>query len=158
VLCLTHYLKSTVKRKEINMHILQDVFTALHRQALDFKSGKTGLPCIPTTQLRDHFIIAVGGIDAEGRTLWAVDETRGVWDRVSKGVAENANVRETVMRVEGEEMEVWQWIGSVGLVPGSAKNVKGKDVLDIQNSKISAHPSGKHDDTLYDMSNSSMEV
>jgi hypothetical protein len=129
VLGLSHYVKATGKRREITMHLLQDVSTALHRQAMDFKSGKAGLPGIPTTQLRDHFIVAVGGLDAEGRTLWAVDETRGVWEGVRKGVAGNANVRETVMRVEGEEMEVWQWVGSGGLVPGSAKVVRGKDVL-----------------------------
>jgi hypothetical protein len=134
LLSLSHFIKSRGRRNEIITHLLQDVLTALHRQAMDFKSGVASLPGIPTTQLRDHFIVPVAGVDAEGRTLWAGEEARGVWEGVRRRVCGNANVRETVMRVEGEEMEVWQWVGSGGLVPGSAKAVRVKEVMLEQDS------------------------
>ncbi|KAJ3017087.1 UNVERIFIED_CONTAM: inner nuclear membrane protein enriched at telomere/subtelomere region [Siphonaria sp. JEL0065] len=65
-------------------------------------------------------------LDSQGHTRWTVadDYTRDkIWKRVCTLVLKNANVRETVMELGGEENCVWQWIGSFALSPKKRKMV-----------------------------------
>lgn len=119
------WIKRRSRRARIVAALVQDVCDAIARQAREFNEARVGIPGVSVSQLRDHFIVppmAAGVLsereeylsDPRGARRWVLDPTESppIWKSVRAAILANANVRETVMMVEGEETEIWQWVGS----------------------------------------------
>ncbi|KAJ3124576.1 hypothetical protein HK100_011189 [Physocladia obscura] len=145
--------------------LVEDVLDTLHTESENHRidPARHPVPGLSVAMVRDHFLqirmssaaatntnnaialdsygYAANLVDEHARTRWTVADAGmrdRVWSAVSKIVVRNANVRETVLEVGGEEDVVWQWIGSFALSPkkrnmvvpgGSSSGVYGGNYL-----------------------------
>ncbi|KAJ3067566.1 hypothetical protein HDU98_009217 [Podochytrium sp. JEL0797] len=156
LLAMAGYQRARVQRREevVVAAIVEDVLDCLHAESENHRVDPRRFPVsgLSVAMVRDHFVtVAVGSgaagktgkvgagvldaygfvaaLDKEGRSMWTVADSHmkaRVWKKVSKCVVRNANVRESVMEVQGEEDLVWQWIGSFALSPKRRQMVPPK--------------------------------
>ncbi|KAJ3357994.1 hypothetical protein HDU83_000051 [Entophlyctis luteolus] len=140
---VTYALKAAAARDAVvSATIIEDVLDALHGESENHRRDplRHPVPGLGVAALRDHFLtVRVGDssnvdafgysavLDADRRTRWTVSDsaTRDrIWRQVSSAIQRNANVRESVLEVRGEEDVVWQWIGSFALSPRKRRIVE----------------------------------
>ncbi|KAH3661215.1 hypothetical protein OGAPHI_006622 [Ogataea philodendri] len=97
------FTRYRTERKLVN-ELTTKVIEKLHKQAELHRLGKSSLAYIGKIQLRDYYLI-----DA---SLSAKQKTK-VWDRVSKLVETNTNVKTYMTEVRGEMFKVWEWIATI---------------------------------------------
>jgi len=73
-------------------------------------------PFLSSTQLRDAILM----------DEHSVAKRRRFWGRVERVVEGNANVQTNMEEIHGDEVRVWHWVGSSGLMSPAAKRVQAQ--------------------------------
>jgi hypothetical protein len=100
------------RRKRRVLDLVDGVVEALIKQESLFRTGMDVRSAVSISQLRDFFL----------PNIRSMNDRRKLWDEVRKELLHNSSVRETVVLVEGEQHDAWQWIGSTILSPNSRKS------------------------------------
>ncbi|KAJ3152442.1 inner nuclear membrane protein enriched at telomere/subtelomere region [Geranomyces michiganensis] len=136
------YKRQNIAREaRIVARVLDDVLEAASEEADAFAADpiRHPIPGLRTDQLRDYYLpahAAAGAtnddyrhpegaaVDDHGRMRFHIPDDAArtrIWDAVAALVQRNSSMKETVMDVQGQSHEVWQWIGSHALSPRAAK-------------------------------------
>ncbi|KAJ3174013.1 inner nuclear membrane protein enriched at telomere/subtelomere region [Geranomyces variabilis] len=142
------YKRQNIAREaRIVARVLDDVVDAASEEADAFATDplRHPIPGLRIDQLRDYYLPAhaatatAGGatsnnddyrhpegaaVDDHGRMRFHIPDDAArtrIWDAVAALVQRNSSMKETVMDVQGQSHEVWQWIGSHALSPRAAK-------------------------------------
>ncbi|KAJ3165400.1 inner nuclear membrane protein enriched at telomere/subtelomere region [Geranomyces variabilis] len=136
------YKRQNIAREaRIVARVLDDVLDAALEEADAFATDpvRHPIPGLRTDQLRDYYLpthAAAGAtnddyrhpegaaVDDHGRMRFHIHDDAArtrIWDAVAALVQRNSSMKETVMDVQGQSHEVWQWIGSHALSPRAAK-------------------------------------
>lgn len=107
--------QSYKSQKHMVLQLVDAVIEALIKQESLFRSGAEERSAVSIIQLRDFFLSHIKSLS----------ERTKLWENVRKELLHNSSVRETVVLVEGEQHDAWQWIGATILSPNSRKSFGG---------------------------------
>ncbi|ODQ64479.1 hypothetical protein NADFUDRAFT_70965 [Nadsonia fulvescens var. elongata DSM 6958] len=103
-------LKIYFKRHQILMHLKNQQIKSESKESL----GQ--LPrYLPSNQLRD---LIIGGIKS-------VNQRKIIWDKLTREIERNVNVRSRQLEVHGDITRVWEWIGINGNICNAGNNNLG---------------------------------
>ncbi|KAJ1555479.1 hypothetical protein HK096_003899 [Nowakowskiella sp. JEL0078] len=124
-----------LRENRIAVAIVEDAVDAVVEEAEKNREDPVTYPVsgLPVEQIREYLLPtrfeAQGGEEVDGwvsiedeseRRRWYVKDAvarERVWKSVEKIVHKNAMVRESVCLMKGEMQSMWEWVGSVSLLP-----------------------------------------
>ena len=118
-----YFLKVTINQRNLIIEsIVDDVFDMIHQESIKNKDSK--LPGLAIHQLEDFFLpsttINKQITDENGHTrFYSSDqkERKLIWNKVEKIVGLNRSIRQVCFEVDGDQVLIWQWVGSFAISP-----------------------------------------